>query len=129
MLEDEGFFTEADIVIQPSGDGMDSEEDRGGEEYNDANHLSCNQILAEANVRIEYGDRSNFNTLEEDEIENKEMNNDSTDESTDFTMQQTKVLVEKNNKSNLSPSKIDNDKVMEWNLTKKNGRKTTDFTL
>ena len=30
-------------------------------------------------------------------------------------MQQTKVPVEKNNKSNLNPSKIDNDKVMDGN--------------
>ena len=61
------------------------------------------------------GDGDTFNTLEEDIIENDEMSNDSSDESTDFTLQQTKVLVEKNNKSNLNPSKIDNNKVMDNN--------------
>ena len=43
------------------------------------------------------------------------MDNESSDESTDFTMQQAKMPVEKNNKSNLNPSKIDNDKVMDNN--------------
>ena len=109
MFEYGSFFTETDIVIQPPGDGMESEEDSSGEENNDANHLGGNQLLAEADVRIEYGDRHTFNTLEQDEIKNEEMNNDSSDESTDFTMQQAKVLVEKNNKSNLNPSKIDNE--------------------
>ena len=61
------------------------------------------------------GDGDTFNTLEEDQIENEEMGNDSSDESTDFTLQQTKVPVEKNNKSNLNPSKIDNNKVMDNN--------------
>ena len=73
--------------------------------------LSGNQLLAEADVKIEYGDGCTFNTLEEDKIENEEMNNDSSDKSTDFTMQQTEMSVEKNNKSNLNPSKImDNNK-------------------
>ena len=52
MLEDESSFTEANIVIQPPGDGMDSEEDSGRDEDNDANHLSGNQRLVEADVRI-----------------------------------------------------------------------------
>ena len=94
---------------------MESEEHSGGEEDNDENYLSSNQLLAEVDVRIEYCDGRTFNTLEEDEIENEEMNNDSCDESTDFTMQQTKLPVEKNNKSTLNPSKIDNDKVMDNN--------------
>ena len=42
MLEDEGFCTEADIFIQLPEDGMESEEDSGGEEDNNANHLSGN---------------------------------------------------------------------------------------
>ena len=46
MLEDEGFFTEADIIIQPPGDGMELEKDSGGEEDNDVNHLSGHQLLA-----------------------------------------------------------------------------------
>ena len=44
------------------------------------------------------GDGGTFNTLEEYEIEYEEMSNDSSDESPDFTLQQTKVPVEKNNK-------------------------------
>ena len=91
ILEDEGFFNEADIVIQPPGDSMESEEDSGRKEDNHANHLSGNQLLAEADVRIEYGDGRTFTTLEEDKIENEQMNNDSRDESTDFTMQQVPV--------------------------------------
>ena len=55
MLEDKGFFAEANIVIQPPVDGMESEEDSGGEKDNDANHLSGNHLLAEADARIEYG--------------------------------------------------------------------------
>ena len=45
---------------------MESEEVSSGEEDNDANHLSGNQILAEVYVRIEYGDVLTLNTLEED---------------------------------------------------------------
>ena len=56
-----------------------------------------------------------LNDLEEDEIENEEMNSDSSDDSTWFTMQQTKLSVEKNNKSNLKPPKNDNDKIMDNN--------------
>ena len=40
------------------------------------------------------------------------MNYDPSDANTDFTMQQAKVPVEKNNKSNLNPSETDNDKVI-----------------
>ena len=47
---------------------MESEEDNGGEEDNDANHLSGNQLLAEVDIRIEYGDGHTFNTFEEDKI-------------------------------------------------------------
>ena len=39
-------------------------------------------MLTEADVRIGYGAGRTFNALEEDEIENEEMNNDSSDEST-----------------------------------------------
>ena len=42
MLEDEGLFTEADIFIQLPEDCMESEEDGGGGEDNNANHLSAN---------------------------------------------------------------------------------------
>ena len=42
MLEDQGFCTEADIFIQLPEDGMESQEDGGGEEDNNANHLSGN---------------------------------------------------------------------------------------
>ena len=48
------------------------------------NHLSGIQLLAEADVKIEYGDGHTFNTLKEDEIKNDEMNNDSSVESTDY---------------------------------------------
>ena len=115
MLEYKGFFTKADIVIQPPGDGMESEEDSDGEKDNDTNQLSGNQLLTKADVRIEYGDGRTFNTLEKGKIENEEMNNDSSDESTDITMQQTKVSVEKNNKSILNPSKVNNEKAMDNN--------------
>ena len=125
ILEDEGFFTEVDIVIQPPGDGMESEEDTDGEEDNDVNRLSGNQFLAETDAKIEYDDGCIFNTFEEDKIENEETNNDSSDGSTDFTMKQTKVSVEKNNKINLNPSKIYNEKVMDKNkkpyLSNENG--------
>ena len=94
---------------------MESEEDNGGEEDNDANHLSGNQLLAEVDIRIEYDDGRTFNTFEEDKIQNEEMNKDSSDENTDCTMGQTKVPVGKNNKSNFNPNKIDNDKVMDNN--------------
>ena len=69
-------------------------------------------MVTEADIKIAYASRRTFNALEEDEIENEEMNNDSSDGSTWFTMQQTKFSVEKNNKSNLKLQKIDNDKVM-----------------
>lgn len=49
MLEDKGFFTEADIGIPPAGEG-----DSDGEEDNDANHLS--------DATIEYGDGLTSNT-------------------------------------------------------------------
>ena len=52
MLEEEGFFTEADIVIQSSGYGMETQEECGGEEDGNANHLSGNHFLDEANVKI-----------------------------------------------------------------------------
>ena len=39
-------------------------------------------MLTEADVRIGYGAGRAFNALEEHEIENEEMNNDSTDKST-----------------------------------------------
>ena len=42
MLEDEGFCTEADIFIQLPEDGIESQEDGGAEEDNNANHLSGN---------------------------------------------------------------------------------------
>ena len=72
-------------------------------------------MLTEADVRIAYGAGRAFNDLEEDEIDNEEMNSDSSDGSTWFTMQQTKLSVEKNNKSNLKPQKNDNDKIMDNN--------------
>ena len=71
MLEDEGFFTEADIIFQPSEDGMESEEDSRGENGNNANHLSSAQLLAEADVRIEYGHGRTLNTLEENQMRMK----------------------------------------------------------
>ena len=55
MLEDKGFFTEADISIfteasiPPAGEG-----DSDGEEDNDANHLSEKLLLADVDVRIKY---------------------------------------------------------------------------
>ena len=76
-------------------------------------------MVTEADVKIAYGARRTFNALEEGEIENEETNNDSSDGSTWFTMQQTKFSVEKNNKSNLKLQKIDIDKVMnnkKWYL-------------
>ena len=42
MLEDKDFFTEADIGILSPGEG-----ETDGEEDNDADHLSDNQLLAE----------------------------------------------------------------------------------
>ena len=39
-------------------------------------------VLTEADVRIAYGAGRAFNDLEEDEIENEEMNSDSSDDST-----------------------------------------------
>ena len=72
-------------------------------------------MVTKADVKIAYGARRTFNALEEDEIENEETNNDSSDGSTWFTMQQTKFSVEKNNKSNLKLQKIDIDKVMNNN--------------
>ena len=39
-------------------------------------------MVTEADVKIAYGARRTFNTLEEDEIENEETNNDSSDGST-----------------------------------------------
>ena len=72
-------------------------------------------MVTEADVKIAYGARRTFNALEEGEIENEETNNDSSDGSTWFTMQQTKFSVEKNNKSNLKLQKIDIDKVMNNN--------------
>ena len=72
-------------------------------------------MLTKADVRIAYSAGRAFNALEEDEIENEEMNNDSTDKSTWFTMEQTQLSVEKNNKSNLKPPKNDNDKIMDNN--------------
>ena len=44
MLEDEGFFTETDTVIQPPGDGIESEEDSEEEEDQDANHLKTQLV-------------------------------------------------------------------------------------
>ena len=41
MLEDEGFFTKADIFIQLPEDCLESKEDGGGEEDNNANQLSA----------------------------------------------------------------------------------------
>ena len=41
MLEDEGFFTKADIFIQLPEDCVESDEDGGGEEDNNANQLSA----------------------------------------------------------------------------------------
>ena len=52
MLAEEGFFIEADIVIQSPGYGMESQEECSGEEDGNANHLSSNHFLDEANVRI-----------------------------------------------------------------------------
>ena len=72
-------------------------------------------MVTEADVKIAYGARRTFNALEDDEIENEKTNNDSSDGSTWFTMQQTKFSVEKNNKSNLKFQKIDIDKVMNNN--------------
>ena len=54
MLEDKGFFTEADIGIPPAGEG-----DSDGEEDHDANHLSEKLLLAEVDVRIEYAQPGN----------------------------------------------------------------------
>ena len=44
MLEDEDFFTETGTVIQPPGDGMESEEDSEEEEDQDANHLKTQLV-------------------------------------------------------------------------------------
>ena len=46
MLAEEGFF------IQSPGYGMESQEECSGEEDGNANHLSGNHFLDEANVRI-----------------------------------------------------------------------------
>ena len=54
MLEDKGFFTEADIVVPPAGEG-----DSDGEEDSDANHLIEKLLLAEGDVRIEYAQPAN----------------------------------------------------------------------
>ena len=39
-------------------------------------------MVTEADIKIAYASRRTFNALEEDEIENEEMNNDSSDGST-----------------------------------------------
>jgi len=65
LLEDEGFFSHADIAIQPPGDGLESEEDSGDEADNDPNHLSGNQLLANAEIHIDYGDNSTFGTIDD----------------------------------------------------------------
>ena len=46
FLEEEGFFSQADIAIQPPIDGLESEEGTGYELENYANHLSGKQLLA-----------------------------------------------------------------------------------
>ena len=55
----------ADIAIQPPGDGDCSEEDSADEDDFDINRLSGNQLLAEADVRINYGDRIS-DTMDDD---------------------------------------------------------------
>jgi len=64
ILEDEGFFSHADIAIQPPGDVLESEEDSGDEADNDPNHLSGNQLLANAEIHIDYSDGSTFDTID-----------------------------------------------------------------
>ena len=62
------------------------------------------------------GDGGTFNTLEEYEIKYEEMSNDSSDESPDFTLQQTKVPVEKNNKITWAQVKLIMTKL--WTIIK-----------
>ena len=75
LLEDEGFFSHADIAIQLPGDGLESEEDSGDEDNDNPNHLSGNQLLAGAEVHIDYGDCTSFDTIDDqiDNCENEEI--------------------------------------------------------
>ena len=84
LLEDEGSSSLSWYCIQPPGYCVESEEDIGGGKDNHVNYLSGIQLLAEADVKIEYGDGHTFNTVKEDEIKNDKMNNDSSVESTDY---------------------------------------------
>lgn len=59
----EGFFSQADIVIQPPGDGFESEEDSGDEFENDSNFENNSHQDSQDSIRINYGDGTTFDTL------------------------------------------------------------------
>lgn len=48
-------FREATITLLPPGDGQQSDEDSGDEEQSEFHQLSRNQLLAEADLCVDYG--------------------------------------------------------------------------
>jgi len=66
MLEHEDFI-DAEVVITPPGEGPLSDEDSGAEDDPDVTHFSSRQLSADAEFRINYGDRRFDSALEEAE--------------------------------------------------------------
>ena len=98
------FFVEADIVIRPPGNGVETEEDNGDEGGNDINNLSGNQSLAEVDVRIDYEDGHTFNTLDDVELEKEDQGSNSRDQESDSSDERIS-LVETEEKDNTKSSK------------------------
>ena len=65
LLEEEDFFTRADITLMSPGDGVESEEDSADEDGNDISRLSGNQLLTPAEIMIVYGSHQ-YNSLDEE---------------------------------------------------------------
>lgn len=55
LLMNDDDFREATITLLPPGDGQQSDEDSGDEEQSEFHQLSRNQLLAEADLCVDYG--------------------------------------------------------------------------
>lgn len=66
--KNKGIFASMEVSFQPPIDGCETDEGRH-DEGSDMNHLSGNQLLSEADLLINFRNRSKFNVIKQDEVE------------------------------------------------------------
>ena len=69
MLGYENLFAEIDTAIHPPGDWLLLDCDSGNECENGESYSSCNQLLIQTDMRIQFGGSISLNTLKRDDSE------------------------------------------------------------